>query len=261
MDRLHGEVIDPVGELRKVNVLEQETDAIGRASAIGSTNEPIALVALDRVNLGYGAVPVLRDVSLAIYPGELVALAGANGSGKTTLFRTILALLPSLSGTLSRNCPLANFGYVPQSTALDPQFPLSVAEIVEMGAYGRVRPYQPMPAAEKARANEVLTHVGMGHVREKSFFSLSGGQKQRVLIARALMVLPRIMILDEPLSGVDEATRHSITDLFVELTRKNNFAVFFSSHDLAMVQRVADKIVRVEDGRVWTEDNQRGLPR
>jgi ABC-type Mn2+/Zn2+ transport system ATPase subunit len=255
MDRLHGEVIDPVGELRKVNVLEQETDAIGRAGAIGSTNEPIALVALDRVNLGYGAVPVLRDVSLAIYPGELVALAGANGSGKTTLFRTILALMPSLSGTLARNCPLANFGYVPQSTALDPQFPLSVAEIVEMGAYGRVRPYQPMPAAERARADEVLTHVGMGHVRDKSFFSLSGGQKQRVLIARALMVLPKIMILDEPLSGVDEATRHSITDLFVELTRKNNFAVFFSSHDLAMVQRVADKIVRVEDGRVWTEDN------
>jgi ABC-type Mn2+/Zn2+ transport system ATPase subunit len=244
-----------------VSVLELETDEIGRARAIGSQNEPIALVSLDHVTLGYGSVPVLRDVSLTIYPGELVALAGANGSGKTTLFRTILALLPSLGGTLSRACPLANFGYVPQSAALDPQFPLSVAEIVEMGAYGRVRPYQLMPASEKARANEVLNHVGMGHVRDKSFFSLSGGQKQRVLIARALIVLPRIMILDEPLSGVDEVTRHSITDLFVELTRKHNFAVFFSSHDLAMVQRVADKIVRVEDGRVWTEDNRRGVAR
>jgi len=240
--------------------VEQETE-ISHVRAIGTKQEPIALVALDHVNLGYGSVPVLRDVSLTIYPGELVALAGANGSGKTTLFRTLLALLPSLGGTLSRTCPLANFGYVPQSASLDPQFPLSVGEIVEMGAYGRVRPYQPMPADEKARANEVLNHVGMGHVREKSFFSLSGGQKQRVLIARALMVLPRIMILDEPLSGVDEVTRHSITDLFVELTRKNNFAVFFSSHDLAMVQRVADKIVRVEDGRVWTEVNRQGSPR
>jgi ABC-type Mn2+/Zn2+ transport system ATPase subunit len=241
--------------------VEQETDEIGRSRAIGSTNQPIALVALDRVNLGYGAVAVLREVSLTIYPGELVALAGANGSGKTTLFRTILGLLPSLGGMLSRACPLANFGYVPQSAALDPQFPLCVAEIVEMGAYGRVRPYQLLSAGEKARANEVLTHVGMDRLRDKSFFSLSGGQKQRVLIARALMVLPKIMILDEPLSGVDEATRHSITDLFVELTRKNNIAVFFSSHDLAMVQRVADKIVRVEDGRVWTEDNQQGLSR
>jgi ABC-type Mn2+/Zn2+ transport system ATPase subunit len=240
--------------------MEQEIES-SPTRAIGAQREPVALVSLERVNLGYGSAPVLREVSLAIYPGELVALAGPNGSGKTTLFRTMLGLLPTLGGALSRGCLLANFGYVPQSTALDPQFPLSVAEIVEMGAYGRVRPYQPMPAAEKARANELLTHVGMGHVREKSFFSLSGGQKQRVLIARALMVLPQIMILDEPLSGVDEVTRHSITDLFVELTRKNNFAVFFSSHDLAMVQRVADKIVRVEDGRVWTEDNKRGMAR
>lgn len=242
-------------------MLEQKPEEIGSAGTIESTKDSIALIALDCVDLGYGIVPVLRAVSLAIYPGELVALAGANGSGKTTLFRTILALLPSLGGTLSRNCPLANFGYVPQSNALDPQFPLSVAEIVEMGAYGRVRPYQLMPGVEKARANEVLTQLGMGHLRDKSFFSLSGGQKQRVLIARALMVLPKIMILDEPLSGVDEVTRHSITDLFSELTRKHNLAVFFSSHDLALVQRVADKIVRVEDGRVWVEDNQQGLPR
>jgi ABC-type Mn2+/Zn2+ transport system ATPase subunit len=238
----------------------QETDEIMRAGAVSSENQPVALLSLDHVMLGYGSAPVLRDVSLVIYPGELVALAGANGSGKTTLFRTILGLLPALDGSLSRNCPLGNFGYVPQSAALDPQFPLSVAEIVEMGAYGRVRPYQLMPSGEKARASEVLNHVGMGQVREKSFFSLSGGQKQRVLIARALMVLPKIMILDEPLSGVDEVTRHSITDLFVELTRKNNLAVFFSSHDLAMVQRVADKIVRVEDGRVWTEENNQGMP-
>ena len=241
--------------------MAQETDEILCAGAASSVNQPGALLSLDHVMLGYGSVPVLRDVSLVIYPGELVALAGANGSGKTTLFRTILGLLPALEGSLSRHCPLANFGYVPQSAALDPQFPLSVAEIVEMGAYGRVQPYQWMPSGEKARAREVLNHVGMGQVREKSFFSLSGGQKQRVLIARALMVLPKIMILDEPLSGVDEVTRHSITDLFVELTRKNNLAVFFSSHDLAMVQRVADKIVRVEDGQVWTEENNRGTPR
>ncbi len=241
--------------------MTQETDEICIASAMGSVRDPIALISLDRVNLGYGTVAVLQDVSLAIYPGELVALAGANGSGKTTLLRTILGLLSSLGGTLLRECPLANFGYVPQSAALDPQFPLSVAEIVEMGAYGRVRPYQLMSVGEKVRGDEVLKQVGMGHVREKSFFSLSGGQKQRVLIARALMVLPKIMILDEPLSGVDEETRHGITDLFGELTRRHNLAVFFSSHDLALVQRVADKIVRVDDGRVWTEENNHGMPR
>jgi len=196
----------------------------------------------------------LTEVNLAIYPGNLVGLAGPNGSGKTTLFRTMLGLLAPLSGTLVRNCPLTKFGYVPQSAALDPQFPLSVLEIVEMGAYGRVKSFQIFPVHETKRALEVLEQVGMAHVKAKSFFALSGGQKQRVLIARALMVGPAIMILDEPLSGVDEESRQSITSLLIRLSREECLAVFFSSHDLEMVQRVADKIVRVDRGAVWVEE-------
>ena len=238
---------------------EQDLDAIKSTRERGSLNEPLALVSLQSVSLGYDSAPVLQDVNLAIYPGELVGLAGPNGSGKTTLFRTILGLLLPLGGTLSRGCPLANFGYVPQSAALDPQFPLSAAEIVEMGAYGRVRYFEVFPKKEKQLAGEVLDQVGLRHLMKKSFFALSGGQKQRILIARALMVKPKIMILDEPLSGVDEATRHSITDFLIKLTREKNLAVFFSSHDLEMVQRVADKIVRVDKGRVWLEEGKRRL--
>jgi len=163
----------------------------------------VPLIVMDNISLGYNSSAVLTDVNLAIYPGNLVGLAGPNGSGKTTLFRTMLSLLAPLSGTLVRNCPLAKFGYVPQSAALDPQFPLSVLEIVEMGAYGRVKSFQIFPVHETKRALEVLEQVGMAHVKGRSFFALSGGQKQRVLIARALMVGPAIMILDEPLSGVD----------------------------------------------------------
>ena len=98
----------------------------------------------------------------------------------------------------------------------------------------------------------------MHHLLAKSFFALSGGQKQRILIARALMVKPKIMILDEPLSGVDEDSRRSITDLLINLTRKNGLAVFFSSHDLQMVQRVADQIVRVDNGNIWVEERRTG---
>lgn len=214
----------------------------------------IPLIVMDNISLGYNSSAVLSDVNLAIYPGNLVGLAGPNGSGKTTLFRTMLGLLAPLSGTLVRNCPLAKFGYVPQSAALDPQFPLSVLEIVEMGAYGRVKSFQIFPVHETKRALEVLEQVGMAHVKAKSFFALSGGQKQRVLIARALMVGPAIMILDEPLSGVDEESRQSITSLLIRLSREECLAVFFSSHDLEMVQRVADKIVRVDRGAVWVEE-------
>src|ERR1700757_1644260 len=150
----------------------------------GATDESLPLVSMQNISLGYDSVPVLQNVSLAIYPGNLMGLAGPNGSGKTTLFRAILGLLPILSGSLSRACPLSNFGYVPQSATLDPQFPLSVGEIVEMGAYGRVQPYQTLPADEKERIKEVLDQVGMQQLAAKSFFACSGGQKQRILIAR-----------------------------------------------------------------------------
>jgi ABC-type Mn2+/Zn2+ transport system ATPase subunit len=232
---------------------EQDVDEIKTTRESDSVDELLPLVSLRDVSLGYDSAPVLQGVNLAIFPGSLVGLAGPNGSGKTTLFRAILGLLPVLGGSLSRNCPLANFGYVPQSAALDPQFPLSVAEIVEMGAYGRVRSYQVFPKKEKQQAGEVLDQVGIRHLMNKSFFSLSGGQKQRVLIARALMVMPQIMILDEPLSGVDEESRRTITDVLIKLTHEKGLAVFFSSHDLQMVKRVADRIVRVDKGNVWLE--------
>lgn len=233
--------------------LQQDTEALARTVE----DERLPLVFLENANVGYDSTPVLQDVNLTIHSSKVVGLVGPNGSGKTTLFRTILGLLPPLGGTLSRSCPLSNFGYVPQSAALDPQFPLSVAEIVEMGAYGRVRFYQFFPKEEKRRASEVLDQVGMRHLMRKSFFSLSGGQKQRILIARALMVEPKMMILDEPLSGVDEATRHSITEILIKLSHEKRLAIFFSSHDLEMVQRVADQIVGVDKGRVRFEDGKR----
>ena len=236
--------------------LERDVDETKSARERGSIDESLSLVSLQNVNLGYDSAPVLQSVNLAIYPGSLIGLAGPNGSGKTTLFRAILGLLPVLSGSLSRNCPLSNFGYVPQSAALDPQFPLSASEVVEMGAYGRVRSYQFLPVQEKERIIEVLDQVGLRRLANRSFFSLSGGQKQRMLIARALMVNPKIMILDEPLSGVDEESRRSITDLLIKLTREKNIAVFFSSHDLEMVQKVADKIARVDKGKMWLEERK-----
>jgi ABC-type Mn2+/Zn2+ transport system ATPase subunit len=213
-----------------------------------------ALVRLHRANLGYEDATILHDVVLEINPGDLVAMAGPNGSGKTTLFRTILGFLPVLSGSLTRSCPLSEFGYVPQSAALDAAFPITVREIVEMGAYGRLKPFTRLPAAEKTRIDGVLEQVGLAHLAARSFFSLSGGQKQRILIARALMVGPKILILDEPLAGVDTESRAAITELLLKINRQEGKAVFFSSHDLRMVRSVTKKILRVDQGQVsWEE--------
>jgi ABC-type Mn2+/Zn2+ transport system ATPase subunit len=238
--------------------LERDVDKIKRTGEGSSIVESLPLVSLQNVSLGYDSAPVLQGVNLSIYPCDLIGVAGPNGSGKTTLFRAVLGLLPILGGSLSRHCPLANFGYVPQGAALDPQFPLSVGEIVEMGAYGRVAPYQPFPAQERKRIGEVLDQVGMRPLTAKSFFACSGGQKQRILIARSLMVNPKIMILDEPLSGVDEESRRSITDLLIKLARESGLAIVFSSHDLVMVQRVADRILRIDNGKIWLEQTTTG---
>ena len=215
-------------------------------------DEPRPLVSLRGVTLGYSE-PVLRGVDLTIYSGDLIGMAGPNGSGKTTLFRAILGLLPVLNGSLERNCLLSDFGYVPQNTSLDPNFPLTAGEVVEMGSYGRLRPYQRMPAEEKEKGKKSLDQVGLSHLAAKSFFSLSGGQRQRILIARALMVDPKILVLDEPLSGVDQESRRAITELLIKLNREDRLAVFFSSHDLEMVRTLADKILRVDKGKTWWE--------
>lgn len=212
------------------------------------------MISLRGAVLGYDSAPVLSEVDLSIAPGELIAIAGPNGSGKTTLFRTILGFMPALSGRLTRNCTLNEVGYVPQSAALDSAFPITAREVVEMGGYGRLKPYQGFPMAEKKRLENALKEVGLSHLGGRLFFSLSGGQRQRILIARALMVGPKILILDEPLAGCDPESQKAISDLLVKLSREENIAVFFSSHDLRMVQSVTEKVLRVESGRVtWAQ--------
>jgi ABC-type Mn2+/Zn2+ transport system ATPase subunit len=219
------------------------------------------LVSLSNARLGYHDNAILHHVDLDIHPGDLIAMAGPNGSGKTTLFRAILGFLPVLGGSLIRNCELREFGYVPQSAALDPTFPITAGEVVEMGAYGRLKPFQQTPAAERQRLGEVLEEVGLRHLATQSFFSLSGGQKQRILIARALMVRPKILILDEPLSGVDSESQQAITELLLKINREEGKAVFFSSHDLRMVRHVASKVLRVDGGRLtWEESTMTEYP-
>lgn len=213
------------------------------------------LVSLSKARLGYHDTVILHEVDLDIHPGDLIAMAGPNGSGKTTLFRAILGFLPVLGGSLVRNCALHEFGYVPQSAVLDPTFPISAGEVVGMGAYGRLKPYQQTPAVERQRLVEVLEEVGLRHLATRSFFSLSGGQKQRILIARALMVRPKILILDEPLSGVDSESQAAITEVLVKVNRDEGKAVFFSSHDLRMVRRVASKVLRLDQGRLGWEQS------
>ena len=231
MDRLYCTYFSSVRQLEGMK-LGQDIDELQIARGRASKEDSLPLVSLQNASLGYDSEPVLQNVDLTIYPGDLIGLAGPNGSGKTTLFRAILGLLAD-----SQRCSLAQLPLV-QFRLCSPERRTGSTVSVERWRrlwkwelMARIRPYRVFPAAEKKQIGEVLDQVGLRHLATQSFFSLSGGQKQRILIARALMVKPKIMILDEPLSGVDEESRKSISELLVQLTRKNGLAVFFSSHD------------------------------
>jgi len=215
------------------------------------SDEPAALVRLDRVRVGYKGSVVLEDVSLTVGAGECVALLGPNGSGKTTLFKTMIGILPPLSGTMRRSDPDLRLGYVPQRERLDAIFPVTVAEVVRMGGHRRVRPFLPLPEASREIVADALARVGSAGWERRLFAELSGGERQRVLIARALVSKPDLLLLDEPTTGVDLATEHAIIDLVRELIA-SGLAIVMVSHNLGTVERVASRVVWVHHGRLFS---------
>ena len=207
------------------------------------------LIVLRRAAFGYGGRPVLSGVDLDVAPGAFVGIVGPNGAGKTTLIRGVLGLLPPLEGTLERTT--RRLGYVPQRESLDSIFPLNVEEVVHTGCYGRLSgAMRRLPREEHELAARSLERVGLHEERRSRFNSLSGGQRQRVLIARALAMRPRVLILDEPTSGVDRPTRKLILDLLMRLNREEDLAILLVSHQLAMTREAVKQVLWVSDGRV-----------
>jgi len=208
------------------------------------------LVSLENLSVGYNGHAILRRVSLAIVAGECMALLGPNGSGKTTLFKTLLGILPPLAGAIrygSEHPPL--FGYVPQRERLDSIFPVTVREVVRMGAYRRLRPFAPIPEASHGAIADALTRVGAAGWESRLLNELSGGERQRVLIARALVSQPSVLLLDEPTTGVDLATEGAVVGLVKDLL-SSGLAIVMVSHNLRTVEQVAERVIWVHHGQL-----------
>jgi zinc transport system ATP-binding protein len=183
---------------------------------------------------------VLDAVSLTVPPASLTCIIGPNGGGKSTFLRLALGLLTPAKGEITvfgapphRAC--AHVGYVPQQTAVRPDFPISVREVVRMGAFGR----KTAPDA----VDRALRQAGLQELETRSFAELSGGQRQRVLIARALVGSPGLLLLDEPSAGVDPAFEQQLRDLLFEL--KQTVAVVIVSHDLTLIGPQTDQVVLI----------------
>ncbi|MGE5517420.1 MAG: zinc ABC transporter ATP-binding protein ZnuC [Bacteroidota bacterium] len=190
------------------------------------------LLALERVSLTLAGNPVLADVSLAVAGGRIVTIVGPNGAGKSTLVKVALGLLAPGAGSVRRADGLT-IGYVPQSLTIEPTLPLSVRRFLAMAA----------PRTTRAEQEGALARVGAGHVLARQVGKLSGGELQRVMLARALLRRPRLLVLDEPVGGVDMAGQAEIYDLIATLAHDDGAGVLMVSHDLHVVMAATDEVV------------------
>ncbi|MCR4319330.1 MAG: ATP-binding cassette domain-containing protein, partial [Candidatus Brocadiaceae bacterium] len=190
-------------------------------------------ITLENVAIGYSGKVLLKDIKFSLKVGEFVVLFGPNGSGKTTLFKTILRIIPPIQGTIIYgDGQPTRFGYVPQRQYLDEIYPFTAEEVVLMGTFGQAKPFCPTPQANRVWLEQCLKDVGMLDMRKKLFSELSGGQKQRILIARALATRPNILLLDEPITGVDIVAQKMIMELISLLHKKHQLTIVMVTHEI-----------------------------
>jgi ABC-type Mn2+/Zn2+ transport system ATPase subunit len=215
------------------------------------TNGPVLTLA--GLAVGYGRQTVLSDVNLTLRGGTFTGLVGPNGSGKSTLLKTILGIYPPLAGTITVqpiNGRSPVLGYVPQRESLDPIYLLSSFEVVLMGVCGRVGAGRHIDKTERDWTCQCLRQTGAADLGAKLFSQLSGGQKQRVLMARALATKPDLLLLDEPISGIDANATRAIMDLLRELHTQQHQTILMVSHDLQTVRQCAQEVIWLHAGKV-----------
>ncbi|HEX6028875.1 MAG TPA: metal ABC transporter ATP-binding protein [Nitrososphaeraceae archaeon] len=221
------------------------------------------VVNIDNVSYRFNSTLVLENISFTVDKGDFVGIIGPNGAGKTTLFRSMLGLLEDYQGRITffgkdirknRNI-LQKIGYIPQKNSTDQGFPATVEEIVSLGITGR-RP-------SKNKINHAIETVGLFDQKTKRIGELSGGQQQRVLIAKALANEPELLILDEPVTGIDLKTQNKFYVLLKKLNEENKITIIWASHDLDAVKKLANKIACVNrriffhgDATIFFENNE-----
>jgi manganese/iron transport system ATP-binding protein len=203
----------------------------------------------------YGAETALEGVTLELAPGEAVALIGPNGAGKSTLLKGVLGQVPLVAGTIevggqaSRQRYASRIGYMPQHDDLDPQFPVTLEQVVMMGRYRSIGWFRLPGAADRAAVASALAAVGLTDRAKRRFGDLSGGQQQRGILARSIVSDPSLLLLDEPFNGLDQENRASLVSTLAAL-KAEGVAVLVSTHDLDLAQQVCDRVLLLEHGRV-----------
>lgn len=202
------------------------------------------------VGFGYNRTPVIEDVSLTVNPGEFVALVGPNGSGKSTLLKVLLGVFAPQAGSvrLFGRSPEDfqerwRLGYVPQRPTLASEVPATVEEIVAAGRLKQRGWWRPSSPADREAVRHALESVGLAEMAGRPINELSGGQQQRAFIARAFASEPSLLVLDEPVAGVDGESQHRFRDSLVHLIHEHGSGVLLVSHELSAVAKDLDRVV------------------
>jgi zinc transport system ATP-binding protein len=216
----------------------------------------VTVVSVANAAVAYGGRSVLRDVSLQVAAGEVVAILGANGSGKSTLVRSLVGLVPLSGGTIELfGTPLRRFrrwariGYVPQRMGAGSGVPATVGEVVASGRLARRGILTPSRASDRAAVFAALRDVGLADRIGDPVATLSGGQQQRTLIARALAGEPDLLILDEPTAGVDAESQTAFAATLTRFQAAGG-TVLLVAHELGPLEPLIDRCVVVQNGRI-----------
>ena len=206
----------------------------------------MALLTVSDLSLGYESHAIAEGISFTVNAGDYLCIVGENGSGKTTLMKTLLRLQDPISGSITTGDGLkrSEIGYLPQQTAIQKDFPASVREIVLSGCQGRCgfRPFY--SKEEKLLAEKNMERMGVTALADRCYRELSGGQQQRVLLARALCATGKVLLLDEPVSGLDPKVTAEMYSLLAQLNREG-LTVIMISHDIGAAVKYASHILHI----------------
>ncbi|MDD7515931.1 metal ABC transporter ATP-binding protein [Ruminococcus flavefaciens] len=206
-----------------------------------------ALLKCENVSLGYEGDVVTKNLNFTVNSGDYLCIVGENGSGKSTLIKALLGLKPQLSGNISLCGEVGKneIGYLPQQTMVQRDFPASVREIVQSGCMNRCgfRPFY--SKEEKKLAHDMMRRLEIEPLAKRCYRELSGGQQQRVLLARALCAARKMILLDEPVTGLDPKATNEMYELIDSLNKKDGITVIMVSHDMNAAVKYASHILHV----------------
>lgn len=206
----------------------------------------MAYITVSDLSLGYDSSTIVSGLNFTVSAGDYLCIVGENGSGKTTLMKTLLHLQAPLGGQIRIGDGLKNneIGYLPQQTIVQRDFPASVREIVLSGCQGRcgLRPFY--SKEEKHLAEKSMMRMGISELSNRCYRELSGGQQQRVLLARALCATGKVLLLDEPVSGLDPKVTAEMYELIEDLN-KDGITIIMISHDIVSAVRYASHVLHI----------------